>query len=64
MQTFSFTVTDEHAERMTHESVYIDVFGVVRWTRDTSVLLVSAGTAAVHVTVTDHQPSPDSEPRG
>ena len=49
MKTISFTVMDEQAERMRHESVYIDVFGVVRWMRDTSTLLVKDRAALVHV---------------
>lgn len=29
-----FNVTDEVAEQMTHQSVYLDVFGHVRWFSD------------------------------
>lgn len=42
MRTIVFQVTDEVAERMKRHSVYLDVFGGVRWTDKPFELAVGA----------------------
>ena len=36
MKKITFLVPESVAERMSSRSVYLDVFGVVRWTADSS----------------------------
>lgn len=41
MKTISFQVSDEIAAIMTQQTVYLDVFGVVRWHSDESPVFVN-----------------------
>lgn len=42
MAIISFFVPDEIAAQMTRKSVYLDVFGNVRWTEDTAFVVGSS----------------------
>lgn len=38
MKTIQFVVPDAVAEEMKRNAVYLDVFGIVRWTHDNSAV--------------------------
>lgn len=52
MKLIAFQVPDEVAEEMTRRSVYLDVFGVVRWTSTTEAVADGTRWKAAAVTET------------
>lgn len=59
MKLITFQVPDEVAEEMTRRSVYLDVFGFVRWTATTEVVADGTRWDATSVTETAEHAAAD-----